>query len=136
MLIFFFTYQLIFFQPLILGKVSFKISSNNLLYNLYFHFKKNKFIITLNYFRSKENLLCLTPGLLIKGFEYKKSIKKNITLKFLLVRFLRKIIITLRLKHLKVMIKGVPLKLNKLMYFFLKPITHKYLTPNNLTNKN
>lgn len=132
----FFTYQLIFLQPLILGNINFKVSSNNLIYNLYFHFKKNKFIVTLNYLRSKENLLCLTPGLLIKGFEYKKSIKKNITLKFLLVRFLRKIIVTLRLKHLKILVRGVPVKLSKLMYFFLKPITHKYLTPDNFKNNN
>ena len=106
-----------------------KVFKKNKVFNLRFRFRFNKLQINLDHSVFKHNYLSLTPGLLIKGFDYKKSLKRSLSLKLLLIRFLRKVLITLGIKNLYLMLKGTPVKLSRFIHALFKPIPHIFLNP-------
>ena len=81
-----------------------------------------------------ENYFALSPGLLIKGFDNKKSVKNSLTIKFMLTKVLRKVLIVLNINFLNFIICGEPLKIQKHFMFFFQPISHVFTNP--LINKN
>lgn len=71
----------------------------------------------------------IATGLFIKFFEKKKSMKKNKLIKFLMSKFLRKLIITLNLKNLILVFKKTPVFLIETLNFLNQPTVHKFNDP-------
>jgi hypothetical protein len=67
--------------------------------------------------------------LLIKFYEKKKSLKKTKTIKFLLIKFLRKILIILKITNLIFKIKKKPIYFLELLNLLNQPISHKFINP-------
>ena len=102
-------------------------------YRLFFNFKKNRFFINLlNSFN--KNYLSLSNGLFIKYFEFKKSLKKKKLLKLLLLKYLRKMFLILKLKNFNLFIKSSGFFLNEFLTLLLQPSGKTFKNP--LTQKN
>ena len=133
---YFYIYKFLYLQPF---TVIYHIwnSKNNLfiknVYNLRFKFFLNKFNISFENELFKHNYFSLSPGLLIKGFEYKKSLKSSYSLKLLLVKFVRKLLIVLGIRKLSLIIQGSPLNLSQCLRVLFKPLQHYFKNP--LTSK-
>ena len=133
---YFYIYNLLYLQPF---TVIYHVwnSKKNLLvkniYNLRFKFFLNKFSISFENELFKHNYFSLSPGLLIKGFEYKKSLKSSYSLKLLLIKFVRKLLIVLGIKKLSLIIQGSPLNLSQCLRVLFKPLQHYFKNP--LTSK-
>ena len=129
-------YQLLYLQPLAIAYYIW-ISNRNLLikniYNLRFKFFLNKFRVSLENKIFNHNYFSLSPGILIKGFDYKKSLKNSYTLKLLLIKFLRKLLIVLNIKKLSLIVQGNPLNLIQFLRVLFKPLQHFFKNP--LTTK-
>ena len=91
-------------------------------------FKKSRLFITLkNFF--KKNITSLSSGLFIKFFEKKKSFKKNKTIKLLMIKYLRKLLIISKITTLALLVKKTPIFLTELLNLMNTPISHKFLNP-------
>jgi hypothetical protein len=77
----------------------------------------------------KINFLGLSTGLFIKFYEKKKSLKKTKTIKFLLIRFLRKILLISKINNLIFKIKKKPIYFLELLNLLNQRIIHKFLNP-------
>ena len=111
-----------------------KSYERKLSHNLILKFNNHQFFISVLDYFLKKNYFSLLPGLLLKHLEGKrKSAKKTLSTKLLLMRFLRKLLIVSRITHLSVTLKGVPLFLQKLFSFLNKPLSHTFIDP--LTKK-
>jgi len=71
----------------------------------------------------------VTPGLFIKYFQGKKSLKKNKSLKLLMSRFMRKLLLVLKLKDVGIVTRGTPVHIEQLLSFLFKPLSHPFLDP-------
>lgn len=85
------------------------------------------FINVLN--TSKLTFFTISTGLFIKFYEKKKSLKKTKTIKFLIIKFLRKILIILKLNNLILKIFKKPIFFLELLNLINQPISHKFLNP-------
>ena len=101
-------------------------------YRLFFNFKKNRFFINLLNCLNK-NYLSLSNGLFIKYFEFKKSLKRKKLLKLLLLKYLRKMFLVLKLKHFNLFIKSAGFFLNEFLTLLLQPSGKSFINP--LTTK-
>ena len=70
-----------------------------------------------------------TPGLVIRYFQGKKSLKKNKALKYLMARFLRKVLLVLKLESVGLITKGVPVHLERILNALFKPLSHPFTDP-------
>ena len=77
----------------------------------------------------KHQYFFLVPGLLIKGFDYKKSIKRSLAIKLLLIKLVRKMLIMLNVVNLNLIFKGTPINLTRYIKTLLAPITHFITNP-------
>jgi hypothetical protein len=102
------------------------------LYYVLMSFYSNRFYVNLHNF-FKKNYIGISTGLFIKFFEKKKSMKKNKLIKFLMSKFLRKLIIILNLKNLILIFKKTPVFLIEILNFLNQPLPHKFNNP--LENK-
>lgn len=124
---FFFSTPFIFFTKFLSVKNSYY--SN---YRLFFNFKKNRFFINLlNCFN--KNYLSLSNGLFIKYFDFKKSLKKKKLLKLLLLKYLRKMFLILKITNLNIFIKSAGFFLNEFLSTLVQPSEKSFLNP--LSNK-
>jgi hypothetical protein len=98
-------------------------------YNLFMNFKQHKLVISLADFGTLTTHFFLSPGLLLKYFQRKKSLKKNKSMRLLMMRFLRKLLILVKLPIIHIAVRGVPLFLDLLLAMVLKPIAHPFLNP-------
>lgn len=98
-------------------------------HNLYMRFNGHRLIITLADDRVGNTHFFLSTGLLLKYFERKKSIKKNKSMKLLMIRFLRKLLILLRLKNIVLKVRGVPLYMDILLAMLFRPLSHFFTDP-------
>lgn len=101
-------------------------------YKLYFTFTPNRFYINLSNAEGI-NYLSLSIGLLLKFFKHQKSLKKNKSLKFLLVKFLRKLIIVSKIDNLIVFLKKTPTLVSEVFRFLINPLPSPFLDP--ITNR-
>lgn len=97
-------------------------------YRLYFTFTPNRFYINLSNSEGI-NYLSLSIGLLLKFFKHQKSLKKNKSLKFLLVKFLRKLIIVSKIDNLIVFLKKTPTLVSEVFKFLINPLPSPFLDP-------
>lgn len=101
-------------------------------YRLYFTFTPSRFYINLCDYNGL-NYLSLSVGLLLKFFKYQKSLKKNKSLKFLLVKFLRKLLLVSKVNDLTVFIKRTPALVSEVFKFLLSPLPAPFNDP--ITNQ-
>lgn len=94
-----------------------------------FRFKGAKLSLTLVDEKARSTHFFLAPGLLLKYFGRRKSLKKTKTMKFLLMRFLRKVLILLKLRNIVLHFKGVPVLLESLLQMLYQPIAHPLKDP-------
>jgi len=98
-------------------------------HDLYMRFNKHRLIIALADEKKCNTHFFLSTGLLLKHFQRKKSIKKNKSMKLLMARFLRKLLILLRLRNIILRIRGVPLYLDIMLAMLFRPLSHFFTDP-------
>ena len=96
---------------------------------LQFKFKGSKLSINLLDIVRKRTHISITPGLFLKYFQNKKSLKKNKSMKILMVKFLRKLLLVLKLKNVIVLSRGVPVYLELLLSTLFRPLSHPFTDP-------
>lgn len=77
----------------------------------------------------KPNYLSMSSGLFIKHFKNKKSFKKNKIIKYLMMKYLRKLLITASLKHVHLVINRTPVMINELLTTLTSPIVAPFVHP-------
>jgi len=128
----YYAYKFNLLQPLMdfNNALSFKKAYfKNRLFNVRLKFRFNKIRISLEHDLLRHQYFSLVPGLLIKGFNHKKSIKNSYTIKFLLMKLLRKLLIVLQVSNLNLILKGTPTRLPQYVRTLLTPITHYLVNP-------
>ena len=96
---------------------------------LRFRFNKSRLHIILEDSKVHQTHFFTTPGLFIRYFQGKKSLKKSKALKYLMARFLRKMLLVLNLESVGVITKGVPVHLDQLLTAIFKPLSHPFTNP-------
>lgn len=95
----------------------------------HFKFKREKLTIGLLDEPTQTTHFFLSPGLLLRYFQRKKSLKKNRSMRILMVRFLRKVLLILNLSGILIRFKGVPLYANLFLNTLFRPVAHPFLNP-------
>ena len=106
-----------------------KMKPIEITHNLYMRFNQHRLIVALADNKTRRTHFFLSTGLLLKYFQGRKAIKKNKAMKLLMIRFLRKILILLRLRNIVLMVRGVPLYLELLLSMLFKPLSHLFIDP-------
>lgn len=101
-------------------------------YNLYFTFTPNRFYVNLCNYEGL-NYLSLSVGLLLKFFKHQKALKKNKSLKFLIVKFLRKLLIVSKINDITIFLKRMPVLVSEVFKFLLSPLPSPFTDP--ITNQ-
>lgn len=115
-------------QKLIKEQPKLLTSKKPLLFKLLFNFKKHYLFITL--LDNKNNIMfSLHTGLFLKFFNYKKSLKKSKSLKIVLIRYLRKLLMLSNINNFTLYIQQTSDQLNKLLQILQKPINHSFTDP-------
>lgn len=97
-------------------------------FKLLFNFKKHYLYITL--LDNRNNIMfSLHTGLFLKFFNYKKSLKKSKSLKIILIRYLRKLLLLSRVNNFTLYVQQTSDQLNKLLQILQKPINHAFTDP-------
>ena len=98
-------------------------------HTLRFRFNKSRLHIIFEDSLVHKTHFFTTPGLFIRYFQGKKSLKKNKALKYLMARFLRKVLLVLKLESVGVITKGVPVHLERILNALFKPLSHPFTNP-------
>ena len=98
-----------------------------------FKFLTTRLAVSLVDNSSHKTHFFISTGLLLKYFNHKRALKKNKSMKLLMMRFLRKLLLILRLKNIVLHSKGLPLFLETLINMLYQPIAHPFQNP--LTKK-
>lgn len=102
------------------------------LYRLILTCKNNKLFINLND-NLKINYLFLSTGFFIKYFDKKKFFKKNKTLRIVMIKYLRKMFLLVKLPQTILILKKNPIFFLEFLNLFHQPILYKFNEP--LTNR-
>lgn len=115
-------------QKLIKDQPKLLTKKKPLLFKLLFNFKKHYLFITL--LDNKNNIMfSLHTGLFLKFFNYKKSLKKSKSLKIVLIRYLRKLLMLSNINNFTLYVQQTSDQLNKLLQILQKPINHSFTDP-------
>ncbi len=93
-------------------------------HQVWFRFNKNRLILSLYTPAKVKTHFYVSVGIFMKHFKHKKSLRKSRSLKILMMRFLRKVLIALRLANIELCFRGVPFYLNLLLASLFRPIPH------------
>ena len=104
-------------------------SSKPSLLNLRFYFKLTKLSLNIESKSPKYNVLSLNPGFIFSKFFDKRYLKKQRQAQSLLMRFLRKILIFLNLKHFNLIVRGIPSNITTLLKLLNTPVSHLINNP-------
>ena len=98
-----------------------------------FKFLTSRLAVSLVDNSSHKTHFFISTGLLLKYFNHKRALKKNKSMKLLMMRFLRKLLLILKLKNIVLHSKGLPLFFETLINMLYQPIAHPFQNP--LTSK-
>lgn len=73
----------------------------------------------------------MSQGLFLKFFEKKKSMRKHKNMKFLMAKFLRKMLLISKIRNLIILVRNNPLHLTDFLLLLNSQIIHKYANPLN-----
>merc|ERR1712004_799062 len=121
--VYFFTKLLTHLLFRFLGKLK---TENNI---LNFTFRNSKLYINFNRNNPTYNYFSLSPGLLLNFFSSKKGLKKKLKLKVLNIRFLRKILLLLKLNIFTLKISGNSLNYKSLLTQLFTDLPHFFVNP-------
>jgi hypothetical protein len=99
------------------------------IYALILTFSSSRFFINFLSIKKKKNYLFLSPGLFLKYFNKKKSFKKNKTLKILMAKYIRKMLLLVKIKNLILITKQNPTFLIDFLALLNTQIVHKFFDP-------
>ena len=94
-------------------------------------FRSSRLFVILEDKAKKRTHLFASTGLFLKYFKRRKSLKKNKSMKFLVMRFFRKILLTLRLRSVGIVTRGIPTQLDTLLTALFRPLSHPFTNPLN-----
>lgn len=97
-------------------------------YSLFFNFRGSRLFITLNNSKS-QNYFNLSVGIFLKFFKNKKSLRKNKALRFLMVKYLRKLLILANLKNIYFYVRKTPVLFQELLHLLLQPLIKPITDP-------
>jgi hypothetical protein len=100
-------------------------------YTVRFRFNRSRLVVAFESSFEKEQYLFLSPGLFLKYFQRQKSLKKQNIMRVLMMRFLRKLLLSLRLK-LEMLLKMI---MTPLSYSFTNPINFKTIDDTEFAHK-
>ena len=98
-------------------------------HHLRFRFNRQRLVITLADEATRTTHVFISPGLFLKYFQRKKSLKKSRSMKVLMARFMRKVLLILRLEHVVINSRGVPVYLDSLVSVLFRPFSHPFYDP-------
>ena len=98
-------------------------------HNLRFRFNGRRLHIIFEDYKSRSVHFFTTPGLFLKYFQGKKSLKKNKAMKHLMSRFLRKILLILKLERIGIVTRGIPVHFDTMLNALFKPLSHPFPDP-------
>jgi len=126
-----FIYNIFFYKPLFfwssryIVKVLSKI--NIYKFQLKFKFKANKIVPT---FGTRFNLyFSASEGVFNSRLDRPKRFKKNKAIKFIMAKYLRKLLIVSSISWMVLVIRNNPFLLNEILQLLNEPSVHKYLNP-------
>lgn len=125
----------VFFNTLKFGRfLYFKKIDSTFAYDpkLFFTFSSRRLFFNLRD-RQNKNYFSLAVGIFLKYFNYQKSLKKTKSFKFLLAKFLRKILIVSGIRDMVLYLKRPPVLLAELFRFLTRPIISPFFDP--ISNK-
>ena len=96
---------------------------------LRFRFTYTRLFVVLEDENLSRTHFFVSPGLFIKYFQGRKSLKKNKAMRFLMMRFLRKILLSLSLKSVGIITRGVPLHIESMITSLFRPLSHPFKNP-------
>lgn len=100
------------------------------LYKLYLTFTANRLFINLfNRDGVSRNYLSLSVGLFLKFFKNKKSFKKNKLIKVLLIKYLRKLLISSEIRNIFLYVKKTPVFFTELLKTLTTPVICPFVHP-------
>ena len=97
--------------------------------NLRFYFKLTTLSLNIESTQPKYNLLSLNPGPIFCKFFEKKHLKNKRQTQTLLMRFLRKVLVFLKLQNFHLIVRGVPFNLKLLLRTLNTPVSHTLRNP-------
>ena len=98
-------------------------------YVLRFRFNRERLSVVLSDENSNKTYCFFTPGLLVKFAQNRKSLRKKTSMKVLMMQFLRKLLIVLRLNKIQIISSGIPVLLSRLLYMLSQPLNHLITNP-------
>ena len=101
-----------------------KKKKKNIIHHVYFKFVKSRLILSLLSEQRRHTHFFVSVGIFMKHFKRKKSLRKGRAFKILMMRFLRKLLLTLKLPSLELVVRGAPFYLTLLLNSLFKPIPH------------
>ena len=92
-------------------------------------FNQHRLVVSLVDRPTNATHFFISTGLFTKYFEGRKSLRKNKTMKTLMVRFLRKLLVILGIREIILHSRGVPLYLDNLLTTLFRPLAHPFPNP-------
>lgn len=126
-----FIYNIFFYKPFYFWRSRYVVKSfsqaNIYKFQLKFKFKANKIVPTFGtrfklYFSASE-------GVFNSRLDRPKRFKKNKAIKFIMAKYLRKLLIVSNINWMILVIRNNPLFLNEILQLLNEPSVHKYLNP-------
>lgn len=99
-------------------------------YDLFFNFREHRLFVTLHNNKG-QNYFSLAVGIFLKFFKNKKSLRKNKTLRFLLAKYVRKLLILANIKNLYLHVRKTPILFQELLNLLLRPLIKPMVDPTN-----
>ena len=98
-------------------------------HQLRFRFNKSRLTLALFQDFTMKPYFQISSGVFMKFFQKKKSMRKSRTLKVLMLRFLRKLLLLIKLPRIHLYVSGVPALLGLLLETLHKPLPHVITDP-------
>jgi len=94
-----------------------------------FRFNQHRLIVSLIDWPTNSTHFFISTGLFTRYFDGRKSLRKNKSMKTLMIRFLRKLLVVLGMRNVSIYTSGVPLYLDNLLTTLFRPLAHPFLNP-------
>ena len=98
-------------------------------HQLRFRFNKSRLTLALFHDFTMKPYFQISSGVFMKFFQKKKSMRRSRALKVLMLRFLRKLLLLIKLPRIHLYVSGVPALLSLLLETLHKPLPHTIVDP-------
>ena len=95
-------------------------------HQLRFRFVNSRFTLLFTNPGTRADYFFVSPGLFTRYFFFQKAVKRSKTLKLIMIRFARKMLLLLGLNELTLAIRGLAFMLEQLIVTLLSPLRHPF----------